>query len=192
MTTATATTKRKPQSRSDTAFLPDELLRLAAEAAACEVKQAEYVRLAVLFAWSEAPKPKRVLPVQPFTSVATPKDRFQRGPKVTFTPSQRERLDAEARLAGLTQSKYMRQCALACWGEAEKPKPIKAADRIALTNAIGVLGLQVKKLGTNVNQLAKQANAGLVPIKRSEVEYVLGQLQIILSMSAAAVEKVAA
>lgn len=171
--------------------MPDELLRLAAEAAACELEPAEYLRLVVLASSGRALNPIRELPVQPFTSVATPKDRLQRGPKVTLSERQRSRLAGAAKDAGMTQSKYIRQCAIACWDQKEKPKPIKAADRIALTNAIGVLALQVKKLGGNFNQIAKQANAGMVQVKRSEVLYAMNLLQVFMSKAMAAVERVA-
>ena len=43
------------------------------------------------------------------------------------------------------------------------------------------LAMQIKKLGTNLNQLAKQANTGMVPISREEILYILNQHQLLMS-----------
>ena len=51
------------------------------------------------------------------------------------------------------------------------------------------LAMQIKKLGTNVNQLAKQANQGMVPIERREITYMLNQHQLVMSNAIAAIEK---
>jgi hypothetical protein len=49
--------------------------------------------------------------------------------------------------------------------------------------------MQIKKLGTNINQLARQANAGMVPISRAEVIYMLNQHQVVMSKAIAALER---
>ena len=55
-----------------------------------------------------------------------------------------------------------------------------------------MIAFQLKKVGTNLNQLAKQANSGLAPITRNEVVYFMNTHQRILTLSVAALEKVLA
>lgn len=111
--------------------------------------------------------------------------------QVAMTDAELDRLKASSREAGLTQAKYMRQALIACWGQ-DRPKPKRATDTQNLAHELGLLSFQVKKLGTNVNQLAKQANQGAVPLHRSEVQYLLNQHQILFSQAIAAVEKMLA
>lgn len=112
--------------------------------------------------------------------------------KVAFTAPEAQRLGAEARAAGMTESKYMHAAVLACWGDAEKPKPKpkRTTQLMAITHLLGLIVFLIKKLSNNVNQLAKQANTGLVPIKRNEVDYVLNQHQVVISKTIAAVESI--
>lgn len=120
------------------------------------------------------------------------RERIHRRKKVPFTDSEVVRLREEAKAAGMTEAKYMRQAVLACWGETPKPKRRACHDDLKLTHNIGLLAFQVKKLGTNVNQLAKQANTGLVPVSRAEVQYLLNQHQMLLTRAIAAIEAVLA
>ncbi len=91
-----------------------------------------------------------------------------------------------------TQAKYMRQAVTAMWHHTPKPKRKPGREQRDLVHQLSHLSFQLKKFGTNVNQLAHQANAGMVPISRPEVEYVLNHHQILLSRIIAAVEKLAA
>lgn len=61
-----------------------------------------------------------------------------------------------------------------------------------LAHEIAMVAFQIKKAGTNLNQLAKQANNGLVPITRSEVLYFMNTHQRVLTLTTAALEKVLA
>lgn len=71
------------------------------------------------------------------------------------------------------------------------PSAKKAANHASMLNVaeLHTLAMQVKKLGTNVNQLAKQANQAMVPITRAEVLYMLNQHQLLMSKAIATVEK---
>lgn len=115
--------------------------------------------------------------------------RLRRRAKVPFTVDEEARVKASAKGAGMTQAKFMRQAVLAATGDAEKPKLRKGIHSQELLHALNVIALQIKKHGTNINQLAHQANAGMVPITRKEVEYVLNFNQVLMSKAIAAVER---
>jgi hypothetical protein len=118
--------------------------------------------------------------------------RLRRRLKVPFTDEEAARLKAKAQEAGMTDAKYMRQAVLAAMGEAEKPKQKKGAAIHLMIHLLSVLIIQMKKLGTNINQLAHQANAGMVPVSRAETQYMLNAHQILLSKATAAVESLLA
>lgn len=92
----------------------------------------------------------------------------------------------------MTEASYIHQAVLACWGKEPKPRPQKNADKYKLAATLQHVAFQVKKLGVNVNQLAKQANNGMVPVTRAEVHYLLNQHQMLMSRAIAAIERVLA
>jgi hypothetical protein len=51
------------------------------------------------------------------------------------------------------------------------------------------LAIRVKKLGTNNNQRGRQANAGMVPIRRHEVDAMLALHEDLMRMAIAYVER---
>lgn len=57
-----------------------------------------------------------------------------------------------------------------------------------LAHVLNGLMLQWKRVGTNLNQMAHQANAGMVPLTRREVDYMLNLLQLLSAKSAAVLE----
>jgi hypothetical protein len=68
------------------------------------------------------------------------------------------------------------------------PKRPPTAAQLQLL-AIHKLAIQVKKLGTNNNQLARQADAGMVPIRRHEVDAMLALHEDLMRMAIAYVER---
>lgn len=112
--------------------------------------------------------------------------------KIRVTKDQRSQVDALAEACGVTSSRLVRDLidqALAGAATIKPPKPERNREKMLQAVDIHELAMQVKKLGTNVNQLARQANAGVVPISRAEVQYVLNQHQMLMSRAIAAVEK---
>lgn len=116
--------------------------------------------------------------------------RMDRRVKAAFTHAEALDLAETAKACGLTQAKYMRALVLAAAGDKTKaPKRKRAVHAGKLSDDIHLLGIQVKKLGTNINQLAKQANTGLVPLTRAEVQYMLNRHQLITSAALAYLER---
>lgn len=112
--------------------------------------------------------------------------------KVQFTAQQRALLDVQADAAGMTLARYIRECALAAAGGPDAPKrpSVQRSRKHELTFAeVHELAMQVRKVGVNLNQLAHQANAGMVPLKREEVVYIQNRIQILLSEAHAALER---
>lgn len=50
-----------------------------------------------------------------------------------------------------------------------KPKPEKTQKFEALITQLNALHVQIQRVGNNLNQVAKQANTGLVPVTRNEI-----------------------
>lgn len=112
--------------------------------------------------------------------------------KVQLTVSQRLALEQKADAAGVTLTAFIRDAALVALGGADAPKlpTAKRKRQQQLVFAeIHELAVQMRKLGTNLNQLAHQANAGLVPIRRSELVYLMNRIQVVLSESSAVMER---
>jgi len=112
--------------------------------------------------------------------------------KVFLTPDENKRLAKEAKLAMLLQQDYMRLAVVAALMQVPPPKRKAVMSRNDLAHEIAMVAFQIKKAGTNLNQLAKQANNGLVPITRSEVLYFMNTHQRVLTLTTAALEKVLA
>ena len=113
--------------------------------------------------------------------------------KVQFTPSQTKKVDAKADRVGMTTAGYIRSLVLIDLDEKAHqtgPTGAKARNHASMLKVaeFHALAIQVKKLGVNVNQLARQANTGMVPIPRAEVLYILNQHQLLMSEAKAAVE----
>lgn len=179
--------------RAESSFTSWELDHLRCEARAHRTTISKYIRAALLHIWGEGPALHPLLALNPPPD-ATPsrRDKLVRGPLVTLIPAERTRLAEEAKACGMTQAKYMRQAVTSMWHHAPKPKRQSGRDIRDLTHALALMSFQVKKLGTNVNQLAHQANAGMVPITDAELRYVLNQHQLLMSAITAAVERVTA
>lgn len=99
--------------------------------------------------------------------------------------------------AGLSDARYLRQLIEADAGAGVstptlKRRQLQQAQADALAHEINQVGLQLRKVGVNVNQLAKQANAGLVPISRTEAIHMMTEIELALSRTLAALERVLA
>jgi hypothetical protein len=117
--------------------------------------------------------------------------------KVQFSSAQQQAVDARADAVGMTTAGYLRSLALqdldlARGAEAPSSKKARQHATMLQVAELHALAMQVKRLGTNVNQMAKQANSGMVPITRPEVIYILNQHQLLMSQATAAVEKMLA
>jgi len=112
--------------------------------------------------------------------------------KIRLSRAQRRQVDALAEVCGVTSSALVRDLfdqALAGAGAIKPPKPARNHESLLRAAEVHQLAMQVKKLGTNINQLARQANAGMVPLSRAEVQYMLNQHQLLISRAIAYVEK---
>jgi hypothetical protein len=179
-------------------------LRLAAKARG--MKPAAFMRNAVLAAitateeGAQADTPEEFAPAVPAPAppsmsslLATAKDPSATVRKKVFlTPDENKLLAKEAKLAVLLQQDYMRLAVVAALTQVPPPKRKAVMSRNDLAHEIAMVAFQIKKAGTNLNQLAKQANNGLVPITRSEVLYFMNTHQRVLTLTTAALEKVLA
>lgn len=120
------------------------------------------------------------------------KDRLDTTLRVRLTQQQHADVHALAEFCGVTASDLMRDLldqALAGAGTIRPPKPARNRQKQLRGVEIHELAMQVRKLGTNVNQLARQANTGMVPVSRAELQYMLNQHQLLMSRAIAAIEK---
>lgn len=167
-------------------FSDHESARVAAAAKARGLKEAALIRQIVLAGLADQPFRNEpdggVVDDAALTTAA----------KSYYSVAQLNRIDALAKRAGLTRSEFIRTTTLAAAGLVTKPTAKRHANHDELVATLSTLAWQVRKLGTNVNQMAKQANEGLVAVNRAEVNYLLNQHQLLMSAALSAVEKVLA
>ena len=105
-------------------------------------------------------------------------------------PDLKLRVAAEAEARGMRKATFMRQAIEVAVGEAKAmPRRKRTIVDDKLIHQLHAVAVQLKKLGTNVNQLAKQANQGMVPITPAEAQYMKNQHQLVLSAAIAFIEK---
>lgn len=110
--------------------------------------------------------------------------------RVQLTAAQAARLAELAAEASVSQSEYMRSLLDSASGASVKPPKAKRQSGTMLQLVeIHELAMQVKKLGTNINQLAHQANVGLVPLRRDEVTIMLAAHEQLMLRAIAYVER---
>ena len=112
--------------------------------------------------------------------------------KVGLSDDDKAWLEKKALEAGMDESRYMRSLLLAERGKGAPPRPRKFRASDEIMHAVNKTYVQVKKLGTNVNQLAHQANAGMVAVTRSEVVYLMNAVQTTMSQVRGTMEKLVA
>ena len=111
--------------------------------------------------------------------------------KVGLTTALNEQLAERAGAAVLTASDYVRGLIEHDVGErADKPRPRKDHGTMLLLAEVHTLAIQIKKLGTNVNQMAHQVNAGMVPLTRPEVAVMTRQVAVAMELAQGLFEKV--
>jgi Zn-dependent oligopeptidase len=97
--------------------------------------------------------------------------------RVQLTAAQAARLAELADNAGMSQSEYMRSLLDSATGSVSGvPKPTRQSGTML-------------QLVTNINQLAHQANRGMVPLTRGEVEQMLALHEQLMLRAIAVVEK---
>ena len=117
-------------------------------------------------------------------------DPVDRRIRVQLTAAQAERLARLAAGAGVSQSEFMRSLLNSASGVSSKvPKTRRQSGTMLQLVEIHELAMQVKKLGTNINQIARQANAGLVPLRREEIQAMLAQHEQLMLRAIAYVER---
>lgn len=99
--------------------------------------------------------------------------------------------------AGMTDARYLRQlieadAGLASAMPAMKRRQMQRMQFDALAHEINQVGLHARKIGVNVNQLAKQANTGMVPLTRAEMVHMMTEMELLASRALAALERVLA
>lgn len=169
------------------------LVRLAAKAQ--NKKPAQFMRDAVLAASNaaiSAPAPKAPAPATTTLQAEAGDPAATVRKKLFLTPAENVLLEKEAKAAKLLQRDYMRLAVVAALTQAPPPRRKAVMGKIELAHEISMIAFQLKKIGNNLNQMAKQANTGLVPITEREIYYFLSLHQRVLTMSSAALEKVLA
>lgn len=196
-TAAGARAARAEHNRRPKITLDDDeatALRLAAKA--CGKKPAVFMRDAVLAAIKASQEGAHAPPTtttSPAKLQAEPGDATATVRKKLFlTPAENSLLEKEAKAAKLLQKDYLRLSVVAAMTQAPPPRRRHVVSKNELAHEISMIAFQLKKIGNNLNQMAKQANTGLVPITEREIYYFLNMHQRILTMSSAALEKVLA
>lgn len=98
-----------------------------------------------------------------------------------------------AKAAGLSDASYLRHLIAVDAGAASaadlKRRNLKRVSLDNLAHEVNQVGLHIRKVGVNVNQLAKQANSGMVPISRDEAVHMMSELQLAMSRAIAVMER---
>ncbi|MFO0734203.1 MAG: plasmid mobilization relaxosome protein MobC [Nitrospiraceae bacterium] len=90
--------------------------------------------------------------------------------KVGLSDDVAGRLDAKAAAASMTVARYVRSLIEHDLGDRQsKPTVARNHATMLLLAEVHTLAMQIKKLGTNVNQIAHQVNAGVVPVTTAEM-----------------------
>ena len=111
--------------------------------------------------------------------------------KVGLTATQYARLADKATAAGLSTAHYVRALIEHDLGDrAGKPTVSRQHDTMLLLAEVHLLAMQIKKLGTNVNQMAHQVNSGMVPLTAAELNVAMRQIAVAMDMAGGLFEKV--
>jgi hypothetical protein len=110
--------------------------------------------------------------------------------RVQLSAAQAARLAELAAETGVSQSEYMRTLLDSASGASAKPpKARRQSGTMLQLVEIHELAMQVRKLGTNINQLAHQANLGMVPLRRDEVVAMLAAHEQLMLRAISFVER---
>lgn len=80
---------------------------------------------------------------------------------------------------GSTEAQMVRTLVMSAVAKQQPPtpKPEKSRQVDQLIAGINALHVQLRKVGTNLNQIAHQANGGMVPVSRNEILSVFHTVQ---------------
>jgi hypothetical protein len=110
--------------------------------------------------------------------------------RVYVTRALERQIQDAARICGMSESKWMCAVIEAALDKAKAlPKPRRRVGHPELPHLLNQLVMQVRKLGTNVNQLAHQANLGFVALTPKQIDYMLNQHQLVFSRAQAVLER---
>lgn len=113
--------------------------------------------------------------------------------KVNLTASEYGAIARRAEDAGTTTSAYIRQLIAIDLGQsASGSKPRSDRRTLELLAEVHMLAMQVKRIGVNVNQIARQANTGFVPLTASEMRVMQVQVADALEKAMILFDKVLA
>lgn len=170
--------------------------RLAAEAQASARTESGYLLELLLAHWDKADR-RRGLPMPAPSFVRNSKlvihARADLRRRVLFAAAELDGLKRSAAAAGLTEAQFIHHSVIAAIGFvplAPKTKPGRNSDR--LIGEVQALVWQLAKHGANLNQLAHQANTGMVAVKAAEMHYAITQQQLLYSKVAATLERLIA
>lgn len=121
-----------------------------------------------------------------------PSTRRSKRVQVGFTGEEKAWLKARAKEAGLEVSVYVHALVMAERGKDAPPRPRKFRVADEVLDAVNRTYLQLRKIGGNINQLAHQANAGMVAVTRSEAVYLINAVQTAVSDVKGTMEKLTA
>jgi hypothetical protein len=115
-------------------------------------------------------------------------DRLSRRKKVQVSCALEAAIRERAVAAGMSEARWMRLVLEAAVGLGDGPTKRAVPLNARLLAAFNDCWVQLRKLGTNVNQLAHQANTGMVPLTRAETVYVTNHHQLVLAKLEALIE----
>lgn len=111
--------------------------------------------------------------------------------KVGLSASDYDAVSARAANAGMTTAAYVRHLIAFDLGQgASPPKARSDRNTLALLAEVHLLAMQVKKIGVNVNQMARQANTGLVPLTIAEMRVMQAQVGAAMEQAVRLFDKV--
>jgi trehalose-6-phosphate synthase len=99
--------------------------------------------------------------------------------KVGVPDSLDEAIVRAAKACGMTESRFMRHVLMQAVGQVPnlpRPKKHRVDDKL-LHNANQLLA-HLSKIGVNVNQMAKQANSWMVPLKTEELQRAVFRVEL--------------
>jgi hypothetical protein len=167
-------------------FTDREADLVRAHALQAGLKEAPFIRKAVLDAIARKP-----LPVPTVDDAGDGKVMRLNQAKVLFSDAELVDIDANAEAERMTRAEYMRVATLE---KARRTTKVAGKKKKGSDETLAVLyeiRHHLKKIGGNVNQLAHQANTGMVPLTPKQIEYLGNLLQLGVSATIAATERVA-
>ena len=113
--------------------------------------------------------------------------------KVLVTEAEAVTIARHAAECGMPVSKYLRKLAMWDIGQTvedlARPVRTKARRTDDLIARLSGIHAELRRFGNNANQLARQANTGFVPLRRTEIEAFQKEQQVLFSAIKAAMEQ---